>query len=205
VTSAHGCKVVSLVRGISSRVFWDVTQNWYRYDGMKLHGVISRSTVSLIPPRGPQISHRAKVLDSTTLYNIRLRDIHEVLLGKLIVAQMCKNFHEFYEIRRLITVFTKALRTGPYPEPDETCPHPHTRHVSLVQILHLKLRMLCSLPITRGIFTAHLILLDLTARLISDKDYKLWTETSLVLLQQLAELCNYWFQLNTRTSTSQQS
>jgi hypothetical protein len=56
-----------------------------------------------------------------------LRDIREVLLEKLTVVQLCKNSQEFYEIRRLITVFTKALRTGPYPEPDETCPHPHIR------------------------------------------------------------------------------
>jgi hypothetical protein len=49
-----------------------------------------------------------------------------VLLEKLIVAaQVGNKFPAFYGTPRLITVFTRAT-TGPYPEPDESSPHPLT-------------------------------------------------------------------------------
>jgi hypothetical protein len=43
-----------------------------------------------------------------------------VLLKKPPVAQLLKDFPTFYETRRFITVFIRALH---YPEPDETSPY----------------------------------------------------------------------------------
>jgi hypothetical protein len=45
------------------------------------------------------------------------------LLEKLPFAQLLKNFLAFYGTQRFITVFTRALPTGPYSEPDRSNPY----------------------------------------------------------------------------------
>jgi hypothetical protein len=46
-----------------------------------------------------------------------------IRLEKLPGAQLLKNFPTLYVTRRFVTVFTRALPTRPYPEPDQSNPY----------------------------------------------------------------------------------
>jgi len=47
-----------------------------------------------------------------------------IVFEKLIVTQLVKEIPTFYATWRLITVFTRAHTTGPYPGPGASSPHP---------------------------------------------------------------------------------
>jgi hypothetical protein len=47
------------------------------------------------------------------------------------IVQLRRNFPTFYRTRRFITVFTRTLSTGPYPEPDQSSQyHPNLSHLA---------------------------------------------------------------------------
>jgi hypothetical protein len=47
----------------------------------------------------------------------------EPFLRKLPLVQLLKDFPALYGTRRFIAMFTRALSTGPYPEPYRSSPH----------------------------------------------------------------------------------